>query len=58
MYKIKCEFPETGEWSMLIVDTLCEAWAWYKCKAKGRNVLKTTITMMDRNDRVFKQLDK
>ena len=58
MYKVHHIFPETGEWGSTHVDTLCEAYAWYRCKLAGRSVLQRVVTVFGPNDEVFARVEK
>lgn len=58
MYKVHHVFPETGEWASTNVDTLCEAYSWYKCKLAGRTVLRCVVTLFGPNDQVFARVEK
>jgi hypothetical protein len=58
MYRVHHVFPETGEWASVHVDTLCEAYAWYKCKLAGKTVLGCVVTLFGPNDQVFARVEK
>ena len=52
-YRVHHVFPETGEWSQLEVDTLCEALACWKCKTSTACLEPRVVTVYDQNDRVL-----
>lgn len=58
MYKVHHVILPTEEWASVHVDTLCEAYAWYKCKLAVKSTLLRVVTLLGPNDEVLARVEK
>jgi hypothetical protein len=52
MYKIRHDLP-CGEWGENHVENFCEAIQWFRCKTRGKALVKRVVTFYH-NDQVVK----
>jgi hypothetical protein len=52
MYKIRHDLP-CGEWGETHVENFCEAIQWFRCKTRGKALVKRVVTFYH-NDQVVK----